>query len=100
MSPNSWRASLQTVLSPLSSGAGAGSRLAVIGIGQELCGDDGAGCAVIQSLQERRGPSETFLALDGGCAPENQTGPLRRFRPSLVVLVDAAQMGIEPGSIA
>jgi len=78
---------------------GVRPRLAVIGIGQELCGDDGAGCAVVAELQARCGSSETLLALDGGCAPENQTGPLRRFRPSLVVMVDAAEMGTEPGSI-
>ena len=37
--------------------------------------------------------------MEAGPAPENFTGPLRRFRPDLVLLVDAAQMDAEPGTI-
>jgi hydrogenase 3 maturation protease len=32
--------------------------------------------------------------------PESCTGPLRRFAPDLVILVDAADMGAAPGTIA
>jgi hydrogenase 3 maturation protease len=39
------------------------------------------------------------LVIDGGSAPENFTGPLRRFNPALVILVDAAQMDGQPGEI-
>jgi hydrogenase 3 maturation protease len=41
----------------------------------------------------------TVLVLDAGPAPENQTGPLRRFAPDLVILVDAARMQAAPGTI-
>ena len=40
-----------------------------------------------------------LLILDAGPAPENQTGPLRRFGPDLVVLVDAARMEEPPGTL-
>jgi hydrogenase 3 maturation protease len=40
-----------------------------------------------------------LLLLDAGSAPENQTGPLRRFAPDLVVLVDAARMDEPPGTV-
>ena len=40
-----------------------------------------------------------LLILDAGPAPENITGELRRFRPEVVILVDAAQMDLPPGSI-
>ncbi len=33
-------------------------------------------------------------------APENFTGTLRRFQPDLVVLIDAADMGLSGGEIA
>lgn len=33
-------------------------------------------------------------------APENTTGALRRFKPDVVLMVDAAQMGAVPGEIA
>lgn len=41
----------------------------------------------------------TLLVLDAGPAPENQTGPLRRFAPDLVILVDAARMAEPPGTV-
>jgi hydrogenase 3 maturation protease len=42
---------------------------------------------------------DNFLIINGGHAPENHTGPLRRFTPDLVILVDAAQMNEEPGTV-
>jgi hydrogenase 3 maturation protease len=37
--------------------------------------------------------------LDGGLAPENLTGAIRRFAPDLVLLVDAAEMGEPAGAV-
>ena len=37
--------------------------------------------------------------IEGGHAPENCTGAIRRFAPDLVILVDAAEMGDPPGTI-
>ena len=37
-----------------------------------------------------------MLAIQGGPAPENFTGLLRRFEPDLVLMVDAALMELEP----
>ena len=31
--------------------------------------------------------------------PENATGPLRRFKPQLILMVDAADLGLEAGEI-
>jgi hydrogenase 3 maturation protease len=39
------------------------------------------------------------LVIEGGAAPENCTGPIRRFAPDLVILVDAAHMEEAPGTI-
>jgi hydrogenase 3 maturation protease len=73
-------------------------RVAVVGIGNELCGDDAAGVHVARGLRLRALPA-SWLAVDAGLVPESCTGPLRRFRPDLVVLVDAAQVGVEPGGV-
>lgn len=74
----------------------------MLGVGHELCGDDAVGLAVVQQLHLNR-PQDSaeveWLLLNGGCAPENATGAIRRYRPDLVVLVDAAQMGAPPGEI-
>jgi len=39
------------------------------------------------------------LLIDAGPAPESFTGPLRRFQPGLVLIVDAAGMGERPGTV-
>ncbi len=94
-----------------------GKRVAVIGIGNELKGDDAAGILVARALNEivqarqasRPAPIQgtnsceapaAVLVIDAGLAPENYTGPLRRFRPDLVVLIDAAELGKQPGQYA
>lgn len=40
-----------------------------------------------------------FIAIDGGPIPENATGPLRKFSPDFVILVDAADLGKPAGSV-
>ena len=35
-----------------------------------------------------------------GLLPESMTGPLRLFRPDVVLFLDAAEMGVRPGTIA
>lgn len=73
--------------------------MAVLGVGNELNGDDAAGVAVVRRLRMCLPPRPQVLLLEGGAAPENFTGVLRRFAPHWVVLVDAAQMGEAPGCI-
>jgi len=74
-------------------------RTAVIGVGQELLGDDAAGLAVCQRLLQLAGDRETALIIPAGSAPENCTSQLRRFAPDWVVLVDAARMEAAPGTV-
>lgn len=74
------------------------TRLAVVGIGNELNGDDAAGVLVARAL--RPGINENFLVIEAGLAPENFTGTLRHFHPDLVLLVDAAELGKPPGTVA
>jgi hydrogenase 3 maturation protease len=78
----------------------ASARVAVLGIGNEFSGDDAIGVQIARELAPRLRSRPDCLVLDGGTAPENFTGPLRRFRPDLVLLVDAAQFAAEPGAIA
>lgn len=78
----------------------ASCRVAVLGIGNDLSGDDAVGVRIARELASRLGPRPDCLVLDTGTAPENFTAPLRRFRPDLVLLVDAAHLSLEPGSVA
>jgi hydrogenase 3 maturation protease len=82
-------------------------RVAIVGVGNELSGDDAAGILVTRELslilnaQKTKSSSRhlEFLLIDAGLAPEAFTGPLRRFQPDLVVIIDAAELGEAPGSI-
>jgi hydrogenase 3 maturation protease len=118
-SPPSWLNKLTGIITSLTPRERP-LRLAILGIGHELRGDDAAGLAVVRKLGEQFVPCSVLripyqddgrqyatrntqydcLVLDGGPAPENQTGALRQFGPDLVVMVDAAQMDAPPGTVA
>jgi hydrogenase 3 maturation protease len=75
------------------------TRIAIVGVGNELNGDDGAGPRVVKRLAARLPATPGLLLIDAGLAPENFTGPLRRFKPELVLEVDAADQGAAPGAV-
>jgi hydrogenase 3 maturation protease len=75
-------------------------RLAIIGVGNELNGDDAAGIAFVHLLKENLVGSASVLVLEGATAPQNFTATLRRYKPDRVVIVDAAQMDLESGEAA
>jgi len=81
-----------------------------LGIGNPLGGDDAVGSFVVRRVNEKRqgkagaerpGASrqQDITAIDAGTAPENYTSIIRRNRPEQLILVDAADMGLSPGSI-
>jgi len=74
-------------------------RVAVLGIGNTLNGDDAAGVVIVRRLAATLPPRPDLLLLESGSAPENETGTLRRFAPDLVLFLDAAQMGAPPGTV-
>lgn len=91
MSHSSWRKRLALTLTHLSKDNHT-PRLAIVGVGSEQNGDDGAGSYFIRHLKKYPFENESILLIDGGPAPENFSGILRRFQPDLVLLFDAAWM--------
>ncbi len=74
-------------------------RVAIMGIGSEVRGDDAAGVMVACELAAHRDAPPTVCIVEAGAAPENFTGRLRRFDPDLVLLIDAAQMNEPIGAV-
>ncbi len=74
----------------------ANKRLALIGVGNRLRGDDGAGPALVDLL---RGRHAAFL-IDAGDVPEDYYSVVERATPQVVVIADAVDMGARPGDIA
>lgn len=73
-------------------------RVAIMGIGDELSRHDRLGILAARDLEALRLPAvKVFLA---GTIPESFTGPIRRWKPDHVVLIDAADMGTRPGTVA
>jgi hydrogenase 3 maturation protease len=85
------------LLSGLLKGA---ARPCILGAGSCLMADDAAGVMITDALIERFGPCPgRFAVFSGGTAPECFTGEIKKFKPDLVLLIDAADMGLSPGEI-
>ena len=74
-------------------------KIAYVGVGSELNGDDAAGLWVVRGLAPLLKDKPHLLCLDSGINPENAIGPLRKFAPEAVVIIDAADMGQAAGSV-
>ena len=68
-------------------------RVLVLGVGNELRGDDAVGLAVVRAL-----PPEVE-ALECGEVPESYLDEVRRRAPDCLLIVDAMDFGARPGSV-
>jgi hydrogenase 3 maturation protease len=73
-----------------------GSRTLVVGIGNTLKGDDGAGPFVCERLQAMGVAVES---IDAGTVPENYIQRIIKKAPENLLIVDAADFGAAPGTI-
>jgi len=71
----------------------------VVGIGNDLRGDDGVGPAIARALADRVDPADRDRVIDCGDVPENHIGPILAAEADTIVLCDAADFGGEPGEI-
>jgi hydrogenase 3 maturation protease len=61
--------------------------------------DDRLGVALAQALAKKLPAGPDIRIVSGGEAPENFTGAIRAFFPSHVLLLDAVDHGLEPGTV-
>ncbi len=66
----------------------------LLGIGNPRHGDDGLGPLFARAFRH-----PDWRGINAATAPENFTGLVRRLRPELLVLLDAADMGLPPGTL-
>ena len=71
--------------------------LAIIGCGSLIRGDDAAGMVIAERLTE---PGENVRVYSGSTAPENFTGEIKKFKPDVLLVIDAADMALPPGEAA
>jgi len=74
-------------------------RIVILGIGNEIRGDDALGSIIAKNLYESFNKCENILVFDGGMVPENYTGLIRKEKPTHIILLDAVDMKEDPGCI-
>lgn len=74
-----------------------GSRTVIVGVGNTLKGDDGAGPLVCEQLQ-RAGVCAELI--DAGTVPENYIQPIVQKAPENLLVIDAIDFGASPGTIS
>ncbi len=72
-----------------------GSKTVIIGIGNTLKSDDGAGPAVCQLLEGKT----IAEIIDAGTVPENFIQVIVRKKPQVVLVIDAVDFGASPGEM-
>ncbi len=99
------------------------SKLIILGIGNDIRGDDGLGPYIINRLSNLNEDvsnngsledtyidnpinlediihfSNNILLINGGSVPENFTGPIKKFNPSHIIIIDACLMNMNPGEV-
>jgi len=73
-----------------------GPRFVLLGVGQTLRGDDGAGPELLRILRHKTAAT----LLDCGEVPENYLDEIIKVNPETVVVVDAVNLGMEAGAVA
>lgn len=71
------------------------SPLVILGVGNPDRGDDGIGPALVARLDGQC----AHVCIDAGTCPENVTGLVKHHHPSAIVIVDAVDMGLAPGTV-
>jgi hydrogenase 3 maturation protease len=75
-----------------------GKRVAVIGVGNRMRGDDGVGSVIAERLQELA--KGNLLVIDAETVPENYLGVLLDSKPEVALFIDAVDFGGEVGEWA
>lgn len=70
-------------------------KVAIVGVGNRLRGDDGVGSVIAEELQPVKG--EHVLVIDAETVPENYLGLLLDAKPDVVLFVDAVDFESQAG---
>lgn len=76
-------------------------RIAVLGIGSDLRGDDAAGMLAAEDIAKyiTKKPKSRIKVFFGSTAPENLTGEVRKFKPTHLLIIDTVEIKEKPGTI-
>jgi len=72
------------------------TRVVVIGMGNELRGDDAVGLEIVRNLKNHQSPRLTVY--EGHMTPEAFIAPACSLKPSHLLIIDAAELKRRPGT--
>lgn len=72
-----------------------GKKILLLGVGNRLRGDDAVGSLLVEKLQGR----VNVPLIDASDVPENYLGPIEAADADLVLIIDAADFGGQPGDL-
>lgn len=87
--------SLEKILEKLIS---SNERIVIVGMGNRLKKDDAVGSILAERLSEKIS-SERMMIIDASISLENFIGKISKFKPSLLLIIDAADFKGAPGEI-
>ena len=73
-------------------------KVVIAGIGNPIRSDDYVGLKIVQDLQGK--VSENVCMLECETVPESYLLDIEEFKPTHVLLIDAAFLGLEPGEVS
>ncbi len=71
-------------------------KVVILGIGNTLRGDDAVGSLLAGRIKDKL----PYIVYDAGPSPENYLGKIIKDKPDSVVIVDAADIGQNPGEVS
>ncbi|MFQ5758126.1 MAG: hydrogenase maturation peptidase HycI [Candidatus Bathyarchaeia archaeon] len=72
-------------------------RVVIAGIGNPLRKDDSVGVRIVRNLQKKV-PQSVYL-IECETVPESFLGAIIEFKPTNILIIDAASQNLEPGSV-
>ena len=99
MSEKQWQAELSKTMIRLRV-PGSRPKIAIVGLGYEMRGDNAAGVVIAHALQPLAEQCQNVVVIAAGTTPDHHTRVLRHAAPGLIVLVEAVQLDKPPGTIA
>lgn len=90
---------IEAIISDINNFLKPAQRVAIIGVGMKLKGDDAVGIKVTEKLSADFNNSHKIAIFSTGIAPENWIGPISAFNPTHIIVVDAADFGEKPGTL-
>lgn len=90
------RCSFMSLIDDLAQWFSKAMRIVIVGVGNPIRRDDNIGVEIVNELEGK--VSESVFLIKSETVPENFIEPIIEFKPTHVLIIDAALLNLSPGS--